>query len=146
MTELETQKSEDISSVRWYHIVVACAALVMAIVAIFAVLRRFDLSLMGNTFNLEIASGCEGSSSLEHAKFFGVYEDEYFAAGTKKVKTVKDEAAANFQVVKLSGTPYIRLKENGEWKTHKFAYGEEKTYTLEEVEGCKLNVRFRFNG
>ena len=133
-------------SIRWYHFLAAGIAAVLAIIAITKVLSRYDFSLVGNTFNLRASVGCEGDPSLDKFKYFGVHENDFFVIEKGNIKKVENEDDADLQVLSLTGVPKFRIKINDEWKESKFMYGEENTYTLQEVEECKLQTKFQFNG
>ncbi len=133
-------KSKEQYSIRWYHLVALILVILLAGYAFYLIMHRFDFSIVGNNHNMKISTSCN-EESLGDYRYFGIEEGQFYDLSKNGVKKLDSEEGAELQIVRTEGKPAIRIKNNGEWTDETINLGEEKTYTVEEVEQCKLQMR-----
>lgn len=136
----ETKNSEQLA-IRWYHLLALLLVILLAAYAFRLILHRFDFSVIGNSRNIKISAGC-GEESLGDYRYFGIEDGQYFDLSEKGVNKLESEDEAELQIMRMEGKPVIRLKMGDEWIEETINLGEEKTYTIDEFDQCKLQARF----
>ncbi len=132
--------------VRWYHIVATTVVAILAIIAIITLVRRFDLSLIGNETTFQIAATCADGEEKEY-HYFGPHDNDYYEiSADKKIDRTLNPEKASFQILEISDTGVqIKIKQNGEWKEIHANYATEKSQILSESDDCKLKIDYMFS-
>lgn len=132
---------------RWYHFVALIAVLALAGFAIFKLINRFDMSLLGAAHSVDVYYGCvtstDGKLNLDELKprSFGLYAGDMFG----KNGLTANENDAYVRIVQFEKDYVVvdRHSDDNEWAQYTIDYGTEQSVYLEnDREDCANILHF----
>ena len=131
----------------WYHFVALIAVLALAGFAIFKLINRFDVSLLGAEHSVDVYYGCvtstDGKPNLDELKprSFGLHVGDMFG----KNGLTANENDAYVRIVQFEKDYVVvdRHSDDNEWAQRTVDYGTEQSVYLEDDrEDCANILHF----
>ncbi len=142
------EQPDIVDSPRWYHFTALIAVLILAGFAVYKLINRYDVSILGASHTVDIYHGCDAVNPDEPTddsdrkyRSYGLREGDMFG----KDGLTSNEEEAYVRIIKFEGDYAVvsRHSDDNDWAERTVDYGViQSVYLYQNDESCVESLVF----